>query len=100
MLVAAFAIATWGLSLVLAPSREYQQGYRAGRTEAEAEWAAGTPSYYITGDGSYGLIGELDPETGLPCKPIAGCIVDDHIWGREEGHNRRIRELLATRASR
>jgi hypothetical protein len=98
LFVAAIAMLTWGLAAWFGPSREYRQGYRAGRTEAEAEWAGGQPTFYVTGDGSYGLPPQLHPETGLPYNPIAGCCVDDYIMGREEGHNRRIQELLVRSA--
>jgi hypothetical protein len=74
-------------------TKEYQDGYRKGRDEADAEIRQGRATLY-----TFGLrrdFSNLDRETGLPREPIAGCVIDDGIVGRADGHNARVRESIA-----
>jgi hypothetical protein len=73
----------------------YRAAYEAGRKEADAELAAGQATIY-----RYGWVRiteEMDRETGLPFRTIAGCVVDDEIIGRHDGHNARITESVKAR---
>ena len=70
----------------------YGSGYRIGVAEAEQQLDARQATIYV-----YGLrdLGEfLDRRTGLPLQPIAGCVVDNTILGRANGHNERIKESI------
>ena len=96
------ATALWmiaGRSRLLADDRPtsnaYKEAFASGRAEADKEIAAGAPTIF-----QYGLVtalSSLDKETGVPYKPIAGCLVSDEILGRAAGHNERILELLKQR---
>ena len=69
-------------------STEYREGYAIGAQEAALEIAADTPTIY-----AFGLIsgrfteGEMQNAEGIPYQAIAGCVVDDGILGRADGHN-------------
>ncbi len=79
--------------VILTYTGDYEAGYKKGVAEADRELKAGKATFY-----TYGLreLGELlDRKTGLPYEPIAGCVVDDEIHGRADGHNERIREYIA-----
>jgi hypothetical protein len=73
-------------------SADFRRGYELGRREADAQISSGAVTIY-----SYGLVMSLsnfDPETGLPFQPIAGCVVDDRILGRAQGHNERVLQYV------
>lgn len=77
-------------------SMEYRRGYYQGMQEAFRELERGEFVLY-----GYGLkILSPDPETGLPIKGIAGCVVTDFIRGRADGHNYIIKKHLEQRESR
>jgi hypothetical protein len=76
-------------------SPEYRKAYAAGIEEANAEIEADSMTIYTYGFGSIMPDRkDIDQNTGLPCKHIAGCLVTDEILGRADGHNKRIMEHL------
>jgi hypothetical protein len=68
--------------------------YKQGRREALAELAAGKATLYTYGLRDFGE--DVDRETGLRYHPIAGCLVDDAIVDRTNGHNEQILESIRT----
>ena len=69
-------------------SKEYRDGWRLGVTEAKAEIESKEMTIYTYGLGARS--GGVNEETGLPYTAIAGCVVDDFIHGREDGHDQLI----------
>ena len=73
-------------------SDEYQAAYKQGRAEADRELKDQTATIY-----SYGLpeslFESLDRDTGLRWRQF-GCVVNDTILGRVNGHNDRIMESI------
>jgi hypothetical protein len=68
----------------------YEAGHARGRAEAYVELALGTPCLY-----GYGFPGNVtDARTGLPYKWVAGCVIDERILGRVDGHNAAIRSYF------
>jgi hypothetical protein len=66
-------------------SPEYRDGYAQGRLEAHHELAEERATIY-----AYGLrrtLDAVDRTTGLNVRVIAGCVVDDTIHGRADGHD-------------
>jgi hypothetical protein len=64
-----------------------------GRLEADWEWSEGRATIF-----GYGLMRgahQVDRETGLPFKSIAGCVVTERIMQRARWHNERIMALIA-----
>jgi hypothetical protein len=81
--------------LVATPGGDYGAGYKAGAAEADKDLEEGVVAFYI-----YGLRRSpefLDRKTGLPCKVIAACVVNDTLVGRAAGHNDRINEYIVER---
>jgi hypothetical protein len=76
----------------LKESKEFRNGYKQGVAEAEKELKEGRPTLYLSG--LQMSLEHLDKETGLPYRVIAGCVVDDGIVGREQGHDETIREHI------
>ena len=72
-------------------SDEYQAAYKQGRAEADRELNDQSATIYTYGLGD--LCENLDRETGLPYNGF-GCVVDDKILGRTDGHNDRIMESI------
>jgi hypothetical protein len=68
----------------------YETGYALGRREAAEELAKATASLYVAGL----RFARSDPDTGLPCKHVAGCVIDASTEGRISGHNDAIREQI------
>ena len=62
----------------------YRKAYFQGMQEAYDEIKNNNITRYVYGKGNWG---EVDKETGIPIKVIAGCIVSDSVFGRTEGHN-------------
>ena len=75
----------------LKKSDEYKAAYKQGQTEADRELADQVATIYTYGLGD--LFENLDRETGLPYDGF-GCVVDDKILGRTDGHNDRIMESI------
>jgi hypothetical protein len=74
---------------------DYLAGYKQGQQEAERELKEGRPTIY-----TYGLplgFENRDPETGLPYRGIAGCMVNHHVVGRGAGHDDRIMTSIEKR---
>jgi hypothetical protein len=71
----------------------YAAGYAKGRYEANRDWSVGHPTLYVYGLGRG--FWNIDPSTGIPFEPIAGCVVDDWIIGRARGHNDTMHALVA-----
>jgi hypothetical protein len=72
----------------------YYTGYRQGTAEADAEWKSANATVYE--GGSFVIPTGPDPVTGLPFKHIgSGRFLHESDEGRIEGHNDRIRKLLA-----
>jgi hypothetical protein len=73
-------------------SDAYKAAYEQGQAEADRELEDQVATIY-----TYGLpenpFNHLDRETGLPYSGF-GCVVDDKILGRTEGHNDRIMESI------
>src|SRR3954470_107452 len=69
----------------------YEAGYALGRAEAAEELAKCKTSLYVAGF----PLGRSDPDTGLPCKYVAGCVIDERTEGRISGHNDAIREQIS-----
>lgn len=78
-------------------SPEYRAGHDRGVQEADAELQNGKARIYVHGMRSSS--DKLDQETGLNIVEIAGCHVDDRIAGHADGHNERIRMLIAERGA-
>ena len=76
-------------------SPEYREGFRQGAQEAKVEIEEGKMTNYSYGFGAKS--GGVCPVTGLPYTGIAGCVVDDFIKGREDGHDQLIYEELGLR---
>ncbi|HWE35698.1 MAG TPA: hypothetical protein VG406_03935 [Isosphaeraceae bacterium] len=74
----------------------YKEAYSQGRKEAEAEWKGVSANIYTYGPRNLSRE-DLDEETGLPYRAIAGFVVDEEIEGLADGHNGRIRELIRER---
>jgi hypothetical protein len=72
-------------------SDEYRVAYEQGRAEADRELNNQSATIYTYGHGD--LFENLDRETGLPYSGF-GCVVDDKILGRVDGHNDRIMEHI------
>ena len=70
----------------------FQAAFQQGVAEAEKELAEGRATAYTFGLGM--ALDNLDCETGLPYKAIAGCVIDESILGRTEGHASRIRQAF------
>jgi hypothetical protein len=76
-------------------SPAYKMGYAQGMKEAQEEINKNHLTIY-----TFGLRRipedrkDVDKETGLPYKDIAGCIVNDYILGRAAGHDDVIRNHL------
>ncbi len=70
---------------------EYRQGYFQGMQEAYTEIRNNKITKYI-----YGKVNleDIDKDTVLPLKVIAGCIVSDLIVGRADGHYYIIHKFL------
>ncbi len=75
------------------PSEDYRRGREEGIAEARKELVEGTASLYVWGRRDIGQC--LDRSTGLPLIAIAGCIIDDGILGRTDGHNEHIKAHIA-----
>lgn len=86
-------LAVLALAAEEARSQQYREARAAGVAEAEADLAAAVPCLLTFGMPLPGPA--LDVETGLPLRPIAGCLVDDGILGRAEGYNATVRGALA-----
>jgi hypothetical protein len=72
----------------------FEAAYKRGEAEADKEWEAGKATLFMCGlPWEFGSL--LDEETGLPLKPITGCVVDGETLGRVSGHNQRIRQFIA-----
>jgi hypothetical protein len=71
---------------------KYKAAVERGRAEAEAELRKGRATLYTCGLTS--LFENLDRETGLPESNL-GCVIDDEVSGRIDGHNARISEYIA-----
>ncbi len=69
----------------------YRKAYYRGMQEAYTEIKSNKITRYVLGEGDWG---DIDKETGVPIKVIAGCIVSDSIIGRADGHNYIIRKYL------
>lgn len=72
--------------------KEYRAGYREGQAEADREFRDQRPTLYTAGLRE-SWFDNLDRETGLPYCNF-GCVVDDRLMGRVEGHNDQIRESI------
>lgn len=90
------ALVAFGMSAVAMlgddRSTQFRKGYEQGRREADAQIASGVVTIY-----AYGLrmpLSNFDPDTGLPFQAIAGCVVDDQILGRAQGHNERVLQYV------
>jgi hypothetical protein len=70
----------------------FAAAYLEGRAEAEEQLRRNEAVLYVHGMRAPG--NNLDRETGLPKVQIAGCVVDDSILGRADGHNDLIREQI------
>jgi hypothetical protein len=73
-------------------SDEYQAAYKQGREEADRELRDQEAKIYFFGLPE-SLFEHLDKETGLPYYGF-GCVGDDKIEGRVDGHNDRITEHI------
>lgn len=62
----------------------YRKSYYQGMQEAYTEIKNNKITRYVYGKGNWG---DIDKETGVLIKIIAGCIVSDSIIGRADGHN-------------
>lgn len=69
----------------------YRNSYFQGMQEAYDEIKNNKITRYVYGKANWG---DIDKETGIPIKVIAGCIVSDSIIGRADGHNYIIRKYL------
>jgi hypothetical protein len=76
-------------------TREYQQAYRRGRAEADAELGRGRATVYACRSGM--LTEFVDRRTGLPFLWIGGCAIGADAFGRMDGHNDRIEEQIMAR---
>jgi hypothetical protein len=65
-------------------SIEYREAYYQGMQEAYNEIKNNKLTRYVYGKGNWT---DIDPETGVVIKVIAGCVVSDSIVGRADGHN-------------
>jgi len=81
--------ATSHLDAVL--GNEYRQAYYQGMQEAYNEIKNNKLTRYVYGKGNWG---DVDQETGVVIKVIAGCVVSDSIVGRADGHNYIISKYL------
>jgi hypothetical protein len=92
--IAALLAAGWGEDPVdgIENTQRYRAAYAEGRREASRELREGRPTVYTCGLRM--ALENLDRETGLPYRAIAGCIIDDEIIGRARGHNERIAEHI------
>jgi hypothetical protein len=75
------------------PPRSLRTPRRRAARRPTGELEQGRATLYVYGLRRGG--DNLDRETGLPYEPIAGCVVDDTILGRANGHNARIKESIA-----
>ena len=93
-IVAALLSCTSVLSQEIDPpeTKAYRDGYKQGVAEAERELKEGHPTLYASGLRL--SLENLDKDTGLPFRFIAGCVIDDQIVGREQGHDAKIREHI------
>jgi hypothetical protein len=79
--------------LLLDPkTEEFKEYYMLGQAEADSEIAMGEATIYVYGFMSSYI--NLNKETGLPNRAIAGCVIDMSIRARSEGHNDRIRQYI------
>lgn len=65
-------------------SIEYRKAYYQGMQQAYTEIRNKKITRYVYGKGNWG---DIDKETGVVIKVIAGCIVSDSIVGLADGHN-------------
>ena len=63
-----------------------------GQSEADENHKAGNECIYFIGLPQPGP--QIDELTGLPLKPIAGCVVTPQIIARMNAHNDRIKKLI------
>jgi hypothetical protein len=76
------------------PEDAHTEAIARGRAEAEEELRTGEASIWTYGTPSFTSFFEfLDRETGL-YRCSFGCVIDDELVGRVEGHNARIAEYV------
>jgi len=74
-------------------TQQYAADVAKGRAEAETELDLGEATIWTSGLNVGTDFELLDRETGL-CFRSFGCVVDDELAGRMEGHNKRIAEYV------
>ena len=80
------------LSGTIERDMQFSAGLYAGQTEAESDLQAGRARIYAIGHRP--TCKEYDQLSGLTICAIAGCIVNDHDLGRQEGYNQAISDYI------
>jgi hypothetical protein len=72
---------------------DYREGYQQGKREAQSDMSSGKVYVYVYGYRNH--LHNVDPDSGMICKAIAGCLVDNRTMGRANGYNDTVASWLA-----